>query len=128
MMTRVGLASGGPLYEDQEALCLADSPPCAYPTLLGGVSRPVSLVGGNRIFLPSSSPDSSLDSCHIHPPRTPWGWDTFSWHWASQETSLSAVQGGGKCAPRMPEISSGLPFRLFSLSEPVGVLVVCLSS
>ncbi len=36
--------------------------------------------------------------------------------------------GGGKCASRMPEIPSGLLFRLCSLSEPTGVLVAGLSS
>jgi len=64
MMIWAGPASGGLLCGDQEALCLAGSPPCAYPTLLGDVSHPVSLAEGNRTFLPSSSPDSSLDNCH----------------------------------------------------------------
>ncbi len=36
--------------------------------------------------------------------------------------------GGGWCASRMPEIPSGLLFRLCSLSEPTGVLVAGLSS
>ncbi len=44
------------------------------------------------------------------------------------DISLCGAGGGGKCAPRMPEISSGLLFRLCSLSEHAGVLVACLSS
>ncbi len=43
------------------------------------------------------------------------------------DTSLRGV-GGGRCVPRMPEISSGPSFSLCSLSEPAGVLVVCLPS
>ncbi len=43
------------------------------------------------------------------------------------DTSLRGA-GGGRCIPRMPEISSGPSFSLCSLSEPVGVLVVCLPS
>jgi hypothetical protein len=43
------------------------------------------------------------------------------------DTSLRGA-GGGRCIPRMPEISSGPSFSLCSLSDPAGVLVVCLPS
>ncbi len=43
------------------------------------------------------------------------------------DTSLRGV-GGGRCAPPMPETSSSPYFNLCSLSEPAGVLVVCLPS
>ncbi len=43
------------------------------------------------------------------------------------DTSLRGA-GGGRCTPRMPEISSGPSFSLCSLSDPVGVLVACLPS
>jgi hypothetical protein len=128
MMIWADPASGELLCGDQKALCLAGLLPCAYPTHLDGVSRPASLVEGNRIFPPFSSLDSSLDSCHIHPPKIPWGWGTFPWHWASQGTPPSLVLGGGRCASLMPEIPPGLLFRPCSLSEPTGVLVAGLSS
>ncbi len=45
------------------------------------------------------------------------------------DTSLrGAGGGGGRCMPRIPEISSGPSFSLCSLSDPVGVLVACLPS
>ncbi len=99
MMIWAGPASGELLCGDQEALRLAGLLPCAYPTLLGDVSHPVSLAEGNRIFLPSSSPDSSSDNCRIHLPKIPRGWDTSSWHWASQGTPPSVVQGGVDARP-----------------------------
>ncbi|MFN9905127.1 MAG: hypothetical protein ACK56F_03240, partial [bacterium] len=43
------------------------------------------------------------------------------------DASLLDVEGGGRTS-LMPEIPSGLLFRLCSLSEPTGVLVAGLSS